>query len=49
MSLTGAGGAPDADLRLALAQDQGLETGNDQSRLIGYEIVKAELAIQGKR
>ncbi len=49
MGFAAVGGAPEADLRLALAQNQGFQAGDDQPRFIGYEIVKAELPIQGKR
>ena len=49
MGFTAVGGAPEADLRFALPQNQRLQTGDDQPRLIGYEIVKAELPVQGKR
>lgn len=49
MGFTAVGATPDSELRLALPQNQGLQAGDDQPRLIGYEIVKAELSIQGER
>ena len=48
MRLAAVGAAPDTELRLTLPQNQRLQAGNDQPRLIGYEIVKAELSIQGE-
>ncbi len=49
MGFTAVGGTPEADLRFALPQNQRFQAGDDQPRLIVYEIVKAELPIEGKR